>query len=131
VLDYEGPPGMVLMRQPIFGLHYSFWDNFKISVGIEQPYSDIQWFENGEWVRNPNTGIITDPHVGRNIQDMPDFTGNVRYEGEYGHLQIAGIGRKLTFQPAVGHDESVFGYGLNVTGSWHPWAMLFGLCKDS
>ena len=130
VLDYEGPPGMVLMRQPIISLHYNFTDNCKISVGIEQPYSDIQWFEDGVWVRNPNTGIITNPHVGRNVQDMPDFTGNIRYEGEYGHLQLAGIGRKLTFQPAVGKDDNVFGYGMNVTGTLHPWAILFGLGKD-
>jgi hypothetical protein len=26
MLDYEGPPGMMLMRQPIFSLHYNFTD---------------------------------------------------------------------------------------------------------
>ena len=53
---------------------------------------------------------------------MPDFTGNVRYTGDYGHVQIAGIARKLTFQPAVGEDLSELGYGINITAIWHPWA---------
>jgi hypothetical protein len=124
VLDYEGPPGMVLMRQPIISVHYKFLEKFKVSVGVEQRYSDIQWFEDGVWVNNPGTGIITTPNVGRNVQDVPDFTGNVRYEGDYGHMQIAGIGRKLTFQPPTGPDQSVFGYGVNLTGTLHPWALL-------
>jgi hypothetical protein len=125
VLDYEGPPGMVLMRQPLVSVHGTFCEKFKVAVGVEQPYSDIQWFEDGVWIVNPGTGII--PPSGnildsRNIQDMPDFTGNVRYTGDYGHLQVAGIARKLTFQPAVGEDLSVLGYGINVTSVWHPWA---------
>jgi hypothetical protein len=130
VLDYEGPPGMVLMRQPIVSVHWKFWENFKISVGVEQPYSDIQWFEDGEWVVNPNSGIITTPGVARNVQDVPDFTGNIRYEGDYGHLQIAGIARKLTYQPAVGSTLDELGYGVNLTGTWHPWAMFHGAPKD-
>ena len=131
VLDYEGPPGMVLMRQPIFSVHCEFWDHFKVSVGVEQPYSDIQWFENGVWVVNPNSGIITTPGIGRNVQDMPDFTGNVRYTGDYGHFQVAGILRKLTFQPAVGAELNEVGYGVNLTGTWHPWAWLHHMPKDT
>jgi hypothetical protein len=123
VLDYEGPPGMVLMRQPIFSMHWNFCEKFKVSVGIEQPYSDIQWFEAGRFIVNPGTGIITTPGVGRNVQDMPDFTGNVRYEGDYSHVQVAGILRKLTFLPGNGEEFNRLGYGINVTGSWYPWAM--------
>jgi hypothetical protein len=126
VLDYEGPPGMVLMRQPIISAHCKFCDKFRVAVGVEQPYSDIQWFENGQWIVNPNSGIITAPHVGKNIQDVPDFTGNVRYDGPYGHVQVAGIARKLTFQPAVGSTLDTLGYGVNLTGTWHPWAMIWG-----
>ncbi|HVJ79516.1 MAG TPA: DcaP family trimeric outer membrane transporter [Planctomycetia bacterium] len=123
VLDYEGPGGMVLMRQPIAAIRIPFGDKIKVAVGVEQPYSDIQWFENGGWIRNPGNGIITTPNVGRNVQDLPDFTGNVRYVGDYGHLQVAGIARKLTFQPATGESAfDEFGYGVNVTGTFHPWA---------
>lgn len=126
VVDYQGPPGMVLMRQPVAAVRFPLGDRFKISAGMEQPYSDIQWFEAGAWVVNPGTGIITTPGVGRNVQDMPDFTGNIRYNGDYGHMQLAGVGRKLTFQPATGSSDSVFGYGGNLTATWHPWAFFQG-----
>ena len=126
VLDYEGPPGMVLMRQPIVSVHGTFCDRIKVSTGMEQPYSDIQWYEvsSGTWVVNPGSGIITTPGVGKNVQDMPDFTGNIRYEGDYGHLQVAGILRKLSFKSETGKDYDVLGSGINLTAVWHPWAMF-------
>jgi hypothetical protein len=123
VLDYQGPPGMVLMRQPLVALRVPVGEKVKATVAVEQPYSDIQWFENGVWIVNPGSGIITTPGVGRNVQDFPDFTANVRYLGDYGHVQLAGIARKLTFQPAIGDSAlDVMGYGVNLTGSFHPWA---------
>jgi hypothetical protein len=125
VIDYEGPPGMVLMRQPIAAVRLPVCDNLTVAVGVEQPYSDIQWFE-GDWIVNPGSGIITSKGEERNVQDMPDFTGNVRYNWDYGHVQVAGIARKLTFQPESGSDENEFGYGINLTGSWHPWAYFHG-----
>ena len=40
-------------------------------------------------------------------------------------MQVAGIGRKLTFQPATGDSAfDEFGYGVNVTGTFHPWACM-------
>lgn len=125
VIDYEGPGGMVLMRQPIIALHTPIGDKMKFSIGIEQPYSDISWFENGTWHVSPGSGIITTPGIGRNVQDVPDVTTNIRYTDDYGHLQVAGIGRKLTFQPGLGGSAlDDFGYGINVTGSFHPWAYM-------
>ncbi len=124
VLDYEGPPGMVLMRQPIAAVRIPLADKLKLSLGVEQPYSDIQWFENGTWTVNPGNGIITTPGVDRNIQNIPDFTGNVRYDYKYGHVQLAGVARKLTVELADGSENSAFGYGGNLTGTYHPWACL-------
>ena len=125
VLDYEGPGGMVLVRQPIFAVRAPISENLKLTAGIEQPYSDIQWFDGANWVVNPGTGIITTPGVAKNVQDMPDFTANIRYTGEYGHVQVAGIARKLTYQPATGDSAlDELGYGINLTGTLHPWAMM-------
>ena len=127
VLDYEGPGGMVLMRQPIAAFRLPIGEKFRLMMGVEQPYSDIQWLEGDDWIVNPGSGIITTPGVGRNVQDMPDFTANVRYAGDYGHLQVAGILRKLTYQPAAGNSAlDEFGYGINLTGTFHPWACLHG-----
>jgi hypothetical protein len=100
VLDDERPLGMVQMRQPLVALRCELTECCKLAVGMEQPYSDIQWNEagTGNWIVNPGTGIVTTTGVGHNFQDMPDFTGNVRFEGDYGHLQIAGIARKLSYR---------------------------------
>lgn len=130
VLDYEGPPGMVLMRQLVAAIRIPVGCNSKLSVGIEQPYSDIQWFDGVDWVVNPGTGIITEAGVDRNVQDLPDFTANWKYTGNYGHLQLAGIARKITFQDAAGVATDDLGFGANLTGSWHPWAQCMGCPND-
>jgi len=127
VLDYQGPPGMVLMRQAIIAYRAALADNVKLSVGIEQPYSDIQWLEGGGFNINPGTGIITEAGVPKNIQNVPDLTANVRYTGDYGHAQVAGILRKLTFQTADERRFDECGYGVNLTGTFHPWAYLHGI----
>ncbi len=126
VLDYQGPDGMVLMRQVIGRVTIPIGDRMHIAVAAEQPYSDIQWFEDGSFVVNPGSGVVTTAGAPRNVQDVPDFTGNVRYDADLGHVQVAGILRKLTFQPAVGSDMNQLGYGVNLTGDFHPWAWLNG-----
>ena len=30
-------------------------------MGVEQPYSDMQWLENGNWIKSPGSGVITTP----------------------------------------------------------------------
>jgi hypothetical protein len=126
VLDYQGPNGMVLMRQIVGRVTVPLGDRVNIAFAAEQPYSDIQWFENDEFVVNPGSGIVTTAGAPRNVQDIPDFTGNIRYDSDFGHVQVSGILRKLTFQPSVGRDMNVLGSGVNLTGDFHPWAWLTG-----
>jgi len=128
VLDYQGPNGMILMRQPIARIKLPILsENDTMSLAVEQPYSDIQWDDGGTFVVNPGTGIITDPTELRNQQDMPDFTGNLRHDGTYGHIQLAGIARRLSFIDGTGPEYSDTGYGANLTGIWHPFAWLGGV----
>jgi DcaP outer membrane protein len=124
VLDYQGPDGMVLMRQVIAQATIPVSDRLHVAFAAEQPYSDIQWFQEDEFVVNPGTGVITTAGAPRNVQDMPDFTGSIRYDSDFGHVKLAGVLRKLTFQPAVGEDKNALGYGINFTGDIHPWAVL-------
>jgi hypothetical protein len=125
VLDYQGPDGMVLMRQLIARVTVPLSDQVHIAFAAEQPYSDIQWFQDGEFVVNPGSGVITKAGAPRNVQDVPDFTGHVRYDSDLGHVQVSGIVRKLTFQPAVGSNFNRLGSGVNLTGDFHPWAWLW------
>jgi hypothetical protein len=131
VLDYQGPPGMVLMRQPVAAVRIPIGEKARLAIGVEQPYSDIQWLDGGGFVVNPGTGIITTPGVPKNIQNVPDLTGNFRYAHDYGHIQIAGIARQLGYQSAAEHVYHEYGYGVNVTGTFHPWACLEGIPKDA
>ncbi|MFO0815753.1 MAG: DcaP family trimeric outer membrane transporter [Gemmatales bacterium] len=128
VLDYEGPPGMVLMRQALASVKWSPTDRLTFKLGVEQPYSDIIWDDGSGagFVTAPGSGIITTAGAPRNIQDIPDLTGNAHYTYDYGHVQLAGIARKLTYQPSVGSADSDIGYGVNLTGTFHPWAVLDG-----
>jgi hypothetical protein len=109
VLDYEGPPGMVLMRQPVMRITLPLADNVKWAMAVEQPFSDI----------TPSPG-------GTRIQDLPDFTTNLRYDTGLGHVQLSGLLRKITNQPEVGDRQSHLGWGVNLTGDFHPWAALLG-----
>jgi hypothetical protein len=131
VLDYQGPPGMILMRQTIAAIRIPLGDKARLAIGVEQPYSDIQWAEPGGFVVNPGTGIITTPGVPKNIQDCPDLTANFRYTYDYGHVQVAGILRHIGYQSALEQTYHQTGYGLNLTGSIHPWACLEGVPKDT
>jgi hypothetical protein len=128
VLDYQGPNGMVLMRQVIARVTLPVCDKLNVAFAAEQPYSDIQWFQDGEFVVNPGSGIVTKAGAPRNIQDVPDFISHIRYDTDLGHVQVAGILRKLTFQPAVASDMNRLGYGVNLTADFHPWAWL--LCDN-
>jgi hypothetical protein len=109
VLDYEGPPGMVLMRQPVLRVTLPLGDQVHWAVAVEQPFSDI----------TPSEG-------GQGIQDVPDFTTHLRYDPGLGHVQLSGLLRKITNQPEFGPDQNRLGWGLNLTGDFHPWAALMG-----
>lgn len=131
VLDYEGPPGMVLMRQPIASVKWDVTDRFTVRLGVEQMYSDISWDDGTGYTVNPGTGIISTPGAPRNIQDVPDLTGNMEYKHGFGHVQVAGIARKLTYQPAVDPSDSRLGGGVNLTGTLHPWALMSGCLPEN
>ena len=41
-----------------------------------------------------------------------------------GMFKLQALGRKLTYQPATDAQVGDFGYGINLTGTYHPWACL-------
>ena len=128
VLDYQGPPGMILMRQGLARFKFPVHgDDTTVALGVEQPYSDIQWEENGEFVVNPGRASSQIQVWTEMCRQMPDFTGNLRHDYDYGHVQAAGIVRLLSFSEAATGDEfNEVGYGGNLTGTWHPYAWCTG-----
>jgi hypothetical protein len=57
----------------------------------------------------------------RTKTQFPDMTGHLRYDGMWGHVQIAGVARWITFDNPPGIDGfpsgTVFGWGVNLTGA--------------
>lgn len=112
-IDYWGPSGMVFVRNPQLRVTPYNKDGMKIAFSLEAPNAAI------------DTGKVAelDPALGASITGRnryPDLVGSLRLDREWGHVQAAGIVRKVGFE-TVGTlnnqpsgDET--GYGLNLSG---------------
>jgi hypothetical protein len=68
-------------------------------------------------IEDPNPDLSQASNVsGSGSSLMPDIAGNVRWSPKWGHLQLAGIVRQVTFDPPVGPRSSEIGWGFNFTG---------------
>jgi hypothetical protein len=113
-IDYWGPNGMVFVRTPQIRWTPIHSGDNTFAVAIEKPGNDI---DVGQFSRFEDQGLA-------NFQpnnEIPDITAQYRMVQDWGHLQIAGIFRKLglenTINPAniVKHDDT--GWGVDVTAS--------------
>jgi hypothetical protein len=109
LVDFQGPAGWANQRRPGARMTLPLSDIWFWAFGVEQPFSDI-----------------TTNGLGTNVQDVPDFATHVRYEGDFGHFQIAGLARVLGYRPNDGETMRRAAYGLSVGTTFHPWAWLLG-----
>ena len=114
VIDYWGPTGMVFVRTPQIRFTFLDRNGWKAAVALEHPSDDI----------DPGAIRLIDPELASNIranEELPDLTAQVRYEGKWGHVQLAGIVRKIGFDTVGTADNeptgSELGWGLNLTSS--------------
>jgi hypothetical protein len=114
VVDYWGPNGMVFVRTPQIRWTPIHRSDSTFAVAIEKPGNDI---DVGQFSRFEDQGLA-------NFQannEIPDITAQYRMVQGWGHLQIAGILRKLGLEnninPAniVKRDDT--GWGVDVTAS--------------
>jgi hypothetical protein len=113
-VDYWGPNGMVFVRTPQIRWTPLHGGDNTLSVAIEKPSNDI---DVGQFQRYEDQGLA-------NFQannEIPDITAQWRTVQGWGHLQIAGVLRKLGIEnninPAniVKRDDT--GWGVDVTAS--------------
>jgi hypothetical protein len=117
LVDFQGPNGWVNQRRPGARMTLPLSDLWSWAVGVEQPFSDI-----------------TTNGLGTNVQDVPDFATHVRYEADFGHVQLSGLARALGYRPTDGATTRRAGYGMSASTTFHPWAWLLGsnpLRKDN
>lgn len=101
IFDYQGPNGMVLVRQPMLRYTGHPRDDLEWAVAVEDPNPDL----------SQATGV-----TGESTSVWPDFAAHVRWTPAWGHLQLAGVVRQLTFDPPVGSRSSDIGWGFNLSG---------------
>ncbi len=102
IFDYQGPNGMVLVRQPMVRFTQFFEHDLQWQIALEDPNPDL------------STEVAT---PGTDTSLWPDLTTAVRWSPDWGHLQLAGILRDLTFDPDSGSRTSELGWGVNFTGA--------------
>jgi hypothetical protein len=124
VIDYWGPAGMVFVRNP--QLRWTFWNRngWKAAVALEHATNDID---------AGNLRLI-DESISSNIRNdekMPDFTAQVRYAGDWGHVQLAGILRRVGYDTIGTADNKPkgheLGWGVDLTGSFKASLATFRL----
>jgi hypothetical protein len=105
-LDYEGPVGMVFVRQPQLRLSVPWRDHVDLAVAIEDASeSDL------------NVDI---PFSGSDDHPLPDLVARLRYELPSAHLQISSLLRQIAFRSDVVAGQHVTGWGVAASGSWRP-----------
>jgi hypothetical protein len=95
-VDYEGPNSVIFARRPVAHYTHAFNDEWNATVGVEKPGFGVD-------------GAAT------TLTPMPDLGFNVRWEKSgVGHVQLSSIFRDLGARDAMGTDQHVFGWGLNL-----------------
>jgi hypothetical protein len=100
-LDFQGPNGMVSLRNPQFRYAFALTSHTTLHISVEKPSSDII-FKTAQFTSQPNA-------------PSPDGAIRLRQEFERGHFQVAGLFRSIAAFLPDGRTDSVFGWGINTS----------------
>jgi hypothetical protein len=107
-LEFEGPPGIMGLRQPMIRYTQALNNANSIGISVEKSGTDT-----------PFSTQFGTP-VGSSVR--PDLIGFYRYENKHGHLYFAGLSRSVggvipnTTAPDL--KNHVDGYGGSLSGVW-------------
>ena len=102
-LDFQGPNGMVSIRNPQLRYGFALSSSTTLYVSVEKPSSDVA-FKTPTFSAQPNA-------------PSPDGTLRLRQEFDRGHVQIAGLFRSIAAFLPNGRTDSVFGWGVNASAA--------------
>jgi hypothetical protein len=102
-LDYEGPVGMVFVRQPQLRWIFEASDRSAFAISLEDT--------------SQSDSNVSLPFGGRDDHRLPDLTGHLRYERESGHIQASAVLREVAFKSAFVEDQRVTGWGVSISGA--------------
>jgi hypothetical protein len=102
-LDLAGPNGSVDIRNPQIRYTFKLAEKTSFAIALEKPTSDVA-FKTPEFSALPNS-------------PSPDGTLKLRQETGGGHIRAAALFRGVAAYLQNGMSDTVFGWGLNVSGS--------------
>jgi len=100
-LDFQGPNGMVSLRNPQFRYGFALTPSTTLHFSVEKASSDVT-FTTPQFTSQPNS-------------PAPDGAIRLRQEFERGHFQVAGIFRDIAAFLPNGKTDTVFGWGVNTS----------------
>ena len=100
-LDFQGPNGMVNLRNPQFRYGFALSPRTTFYVSVEKASSDVL-FKTPQFSSQPNA-------------PAPDGAIRLRRESERGHFQVSAIFRDVAAFLPNGETGSVFGWGVNTS----------------
>jgi hypothetical protein len=105
-LDYNGPSGVTFMRQWLARASIPFGSGWAVQASVEEAQADLT--AGGSFV-------VVQSHARR-----PDLAARLRYEGDFGHVQLAGLSRSVSVtaaSPFGTREWHVNGTGVSLSGS--------------
>src|SRR5215469_5461101 len=100
-LDFQGPNGMVSIRNPQLRYGFALTSSTTLYVAIEKPSTDVIF--------------KTDQFSAQTNSPVRDGTIRLRQEFARGHFQVAGILRDIGVTLPDGRSDSAFGWGVNTS----------------
>jgi hypothetical protein len=112
-IDFWGPSGMIFLFDPQLRLTLFDYNMMKFNVALEAPGFAVDVGKVADVI--PELASITER------TKYPDITGQFRIDGDWGHLQVAGVARWISFDNPLGiggfPSGTLFGGGINVSGT--------------
>ena len=106
-LDFQGPNSWVAIRNPQIRYSVKLAERTSLRFSVEKPGSDIL-FTTPQFTAQPDSPV-------------PDTVVTFRHEYDSGHIQLASLFRDIAAYLPNGNRDSVFGWGLSLTGSQKLW----------
>ena len=105
-LDYNGPSGVTFVRQWLARVSIPFGSGWALQASVEESQADLT-----------GGGALLAVHSDAR---RPDLAARLRYEGDLGHVQLAGLSRSLSVtaaSPFGTRERHVNGTGVSLSGS--------------
>jgi len=124
VLDYAGPNASINKRHAQIRYSPPIYEGvgkMHLLFSVEQPDSDL------------STTAMGVPAGAKTYTPTPDGVAGWRWEGDVGHVQLAGLFRSIGYEADNANDDTVFGWGASGSGAFNlfkadklSWQVAYG-----